>query len=80
MEGSNEADSIAIKNELSKVSKFEENINMFCNNISNRNNLVEDIKHYISKNDIEMNDKPFYFAFNNKIYDLKKGCFIKTAK
>ena len=32
---------------------------MFCNNISNRNNLVEDIKHYISENDIEMNDKPF---------------------
>ena len=52
---------------------------MFCNNISNRNNLVEDIKHYISKNDIEMNDKPFYFAFNNKIYDLKRGCFIKPC-
>jgi P4 family phage/plasmid primase-like protien len=79
LDGANENDSVAIKNELSKVSKFEENINMFCNNISNRNNLVEDIKHYISKNDIEMNDKPFYFTFNNKIYDLKKGCFIKPC-
>ena len=49
LEGANENDSVAIKNELSKVLKFEENINMLCNNISNRNNLVEDIKHYISK-------------------------------
>jgi len=26
-----------------------------------------------------MNDKPFYFAFNNKIYDLKRGCFVKPC-
>jgi P4 family phage/plasmid primase-like protien len=73
----NETDSVLIKHELSKVSKFEESINNFCNNIVNRNSLVDDIKHYITKNDIELDEKPYYFAFNNKIYDLKKGEFIK---
>ena len=77
LEGANESDSVVIKSELTKVSKFEESVNYFCNNITNRNNLVEDIKHYITKNDIEMDEKPFYFAFNNKIYDLQKGEFIK---
>jgi len=73
----NESDSVSIKNELSKVNKFEESINMFCNNVTNRNSLVEDIKHYITKTNIELDDKPYYFAFNNKIFDLKKGEFIK---
>ena len=70
-------DEAKIKAELQKLNQFEEKVNLFCNNVNTRNNLVEDIKHHISKSNIKLDDKPMLFVFNNKIYDLGKGQFIK---
>jgi P4 family phage/plasmid primase-like protien len=72
-----EDDEAKIKAELQKLNQFEEKVNLFCNNVNTRNNLVEDIKHHISKTNIKLDDKPLLFVFNNKIYDLGKGQFIK---
>lgn len=67
---------IKIKAELTKLNQFEEKVNLYCNSVSLRNNLVEDIKHHIIKN-VTLDDQPYLFAFNNKIYDLQKGEFIQ---
>ena len=53
-----EDDEAKIKAELQKLNQFEEKINLFCNNVNTRNNLVEDIKHHISKSNIKLDDKP----------------------
>jgi len=65
-----------IKDELAKLNQFEEKVNLYCNSVNLRNNLVEDIKHHIIK-DVTLDNEPFLFAFTNKIYDLKLGEFVK---
>ena len=66
-----------IKQELQKLNQFEEKVNIYCNTVNFRNNLVEDIKHHITKPNIKLDDKPFLFVFNNKVFDLQKGEFVK---
>ena len=65
-----------IKLQLTNLTTFEKKVNVYCNNVSSRNNLVEDIRHHITKTNIKLDNKPYLFAFNNKIYDLKLGKFI----
>ena len=67
-----EDEETTIKQLLQKLNTFEEKVNMFCNSVHFRNNLIEDIKHHITTN-VKLDDKPFLFVFNNKIYDLQKG-------
>jgi P4 family phage/plasmid primase-like protien len=74
---STEDEEAKIKGELQKLNLFEEKVNLYCNTVNMRNNLVEDIKHHITKPSIKLDDKPLLFVFNNKIYDLGQGQFIK---
>lgn len=46
-------------------------------NISTRQKLIEDIIKKITNNDIEFDDEPYLFAFENKIFDLKIGEFVQ---
>ena len=69
----------AVKDKLQKLNKFEETINTFCNHVQNRNHLVDDIKHSITKYNIVLDNKPFLFAFTNKIYDLQNKKFITPS-
>ena len=66
-----------IKLQLTNLTNFEKKVNLYCNNVTSRNHLVDDIKHHITKINIKLDDKPYLFAFNNKIYDLKLGKFVK---
>jgi len=75
----NEDDIKAVKDKLQKLNKFEETINTFCNHVQNRNHLVDDIKHSITKYNIVLDNKPFLFAFTNKIYDLQNKKFITPS-
>jgi putative DNA primase/helicase len=38
---------------------------------------VKDAVIKLTDNNIVMDDNPFLYAFNNKIYDLQKGCFVE---
>lgn len=69
-----------IKSEISKLTIFETKINKMCNDIRQKKDLAEDIKNYITKFDIELDNNPYLFAFNNKIYDLKQGEFIEPNR
>ena len=44
---------------------------------SNRKNLAECIEGYIINDDVKFDTKPYLFVFQNKIWDLTKGEFIK---
>ena len=47
-------------------------------NYDKRIKIVKECVHFLTNNDIEFNNHPFLFAFNNKIYDLLEGKFIKA--
>ena len=61
---------------LAKINKYEESIDKF-REISRRSKIVEDILNKISDNNIKWDDKPYLFAFNNKIFDLQQNKFIQ---
>ena len=42
-----------------------------------RKTIIDDILIWITNNDIEFDVNPYLFAFENKIYDLEKGDFVK---
>ena len=46
-------------------------------NISHRESFIKDLIIKITNNDIVFDQKPYLFAFENKIYDLNKGQFIE---
>ena len=74
-----------IKDETEKK-KQEDLLNKFHKNISTlrqikyKKTLTEDICNKIYNRTIVFNDKPYIFAFNNAIYDLKMGRIIKPNK
>lgn len=42
-----------------------------------RKNLAECIEGYIINNDVKFDEKPYLFVFQNKVWDLSKGEFVK---
>lgn len=59
---------------MTKIRKLIEQLR----NVAYRETLIKDIIHKITNNDIKMDMNPYLFGFNNKIYDLKQGLFIKA--
>ena len=45
--------------------------------VGKRKQLIEDIIMKITNNDIEFNNNPYLFAFENKVFDLKKCEFVE---
>lgn len=74
-------DNIVLRNKIdTEIKKIGEFIKQLSNlrRCKIRNELVEDICHKLTKNDIEFDSNPSLYAFNNKIMDLKKNEFIKA--
>lgn len=76
----NDEEIINKKNEINiKIKKIAE----FIKQVSNlrkcriRNELVEDICHKLTKNNIKFDNDPLLYTFNNKVFDLRKNEFIK---
>ena len=46
-------------------------------NYDRRQKYIKDIINYLYDENIKFDEQPYLFAFNNKIFDLKKGLFIE---
>ena len=68
----------SLKEKYNTIKHITDNINSY----TRINNIYGFINTYIEKGDdeIEWENKPYYFAFKNKIYDLKEGCFTTPLK
>jgi len=44
-----------------------------------KNNLISEIRNYITNEKIQFDKDPYLFCFNDKIYDLKQNKFIKPS-
>jgi len=67
----------AVEADMDKLIKFK---SLVLHKLSTYNFRVEFVKDAVIKmtdNSIVMDDNPFLFAFNNKIYDLKQGVFVE---
>jgi P4 family phage/plasmid primase-like protien len=64
------------KIEKEKIMNFLNYINKL-KDFNYRKTLIEDICIHITNNDIEFDNYPFYFTFNNKIFDLENNKFIE---
>ena len=82
---SNTYDSKKMSNTKATQSERDEHLNKMIkirkmiNNIRSviyRENLIKDIIHKITNNDIIFDNNNDLFSFKNKIYDLQNGCFI----
>ena len=61
---------------INRISSFIKNVQTL-RKLKARKELVEDITIRIYKSDLEFDANPYLFAFENKIYDLQKHCFVK---
>ena len=59
-----------------KLNKIEGSIREL-ENYDKRIKIIKECIQFLTNNDIEFNNNPFLFAFNNKMYDLLEGKFIK---
>ena len=70
-------------NEDEIVKKTIENINglshYICKlrNISERKAMIDEIINFGTDNDVKFDTNPYYFAFENKVFDLKLNTFIQ---
>ncbi len=60
-----------------KMILFSQNMELYCRNIKKRTDLVKEIINKITDNNIEFDEDPFLFAFNNKIWDLQNDIWIE---
>ena len=67
-----------IKAKIEKVNALRTNINTL-RKVGVRKTIIEDIINFITQlsHNIELDNNPYLFAFENKIYDLKIGAFVE---
>jgi hypothetical protein len=64
------------KANISKVTELLKNINSM-RKVGVRKSIIDDIVTFITNNNVEFDNNPYLFAFNNCVYDLKLGTFVK---
>jgi len=66
-----------IEADIQKLSKFQHSIITRLSTYNCRVEIVKDAVIKLTDNSICMDENPFLFAFNNKIYDLQRGAFVE---
>lgn len=64
------------KANIGKVTDLLKNINSM-RKVGVRKSIMDDIITFITNNNVEFDNNPYLFAFNNCVYDLKLGTFVK---
>jgi P4 family phage/plasmid primase-like protien len=71
-----QADKDKYNSKVEKLNELLKNIQML-RKVKHRELIVKDILCKLTNNNIQFDSNPFLFCFNNKIYNLKDGCFIE---
>jgi len=68
------------EDEISDIKKTRNSIVNICRSSAPRTSLIKDICAKVCNNCVKFNRNPYLFAFNNKIFDLKKNDFVKPDR
>ena len=60
-----------------RLDKYIAKIVKYLRNVRSRDSLVKDIVRLIENDRVEFDQNPYLIAFDNKVYDLEKGAFVK---
>ena len=66
-----------LKTELDKLSTFQKDIQNL-RQVKYRDNLIKDVLNKINDEMVEFDTNPMLFAFNNKVFDLRRDIFIEA--
>lgn len=66
-----------VEKEIAEIVSLRSSISFSCRTSNKRLGIIKDIVSKINNTGIIWNKNPYIFAFNNKIFDLRNGEFIK---